>query len=149
VAAIAMLSGQGTAWADHAHEHPSAGAAVARLELNAGKKWATDATLRDGMSAIRAAFDADHSTIHAGTQSTVQYDALATRIETEVNGIVQNCHLPPAADANLHYVIADLLEGVRLMRGGDAARSRHDGAALVHGALLAYPKYFDDPAFEG
>jgi hypothetical protein len=30
------------------------------------------------------------------------------------------------------------------MRGQDPAHSRHDGAARVHGALLAYPKYFDD-----
>lgn len=52
-----------------------------------------------------------------------------------------------AADANLHYVIADLLQGVSLMRGTDPARSRHDGAALVHGALLAYGKYFDDPGW--
>jgi hypothetical protein len=42
-------------------------------------------------------------------------------------------------------VIADLSQGALLMRGQDPARSRHDGAALVHGALIAYGKYFDDP----
>jgi len=31
------------------------------------------------------------------------------------------------------------------MRGQDPQRTRHDGAALVHGALIAYGKYFDDP----
>ena len=56
-----------------------------------------------------------------------------------------NCRLPPAADANLHYVIADVLQGVNLMQGKDPVRTRHDGAALVHGALIAYGKYFDDP----
>jgi hypothetical protein len=62
-----------------------------------------------------------------------------------VNSVVANCRLPPQADANLHYLIADLSQGVSLMRGQDPARSRHDGAALVHGALLAYGQYFDDP----
>jgi hypothetical protein len=33
------------------------------------------------------------------------------------------------------------------MRGQDPARTRHDGAALVHGALIAYGKYFDDPGW--
>ena len=81
------------------------------------------------------------------TAGDAQYDALAGRIEREVNSIVANCKLPPAADANLHYVIADLMQGVSLMRGGDPQRTRHDGAALVHGALKAYGKYFDDPEF--
>jgi hypothetical protein len=53
-----------------------------------------------------------------------------------------------AADANLHYVIADLLQGVSLMRGKDPAHTRHDGAALVHGALIAYGTYFEDPAWQ-
>jgi hypothetical protein len=56
-------------------------------------------------------------------------------------------HHDPAADANLHYVIADLLRGAGLMRGQDPERSPNDGAALVHGALGAYGRYFDDPSF--
>jgi len=59
--------------------------------------------------------------------------------------MVKNCHLPTAADENLHFIIADLLQGVSLMRGTDPERSRHDGAALVHGALNAYGKSFRDP----
>ena len=131
----------------HQHEHPNAGAAVANLELDAGQKWATDASLRSGMAAIRSAFDADHAAIHAGKETDAQYEALAARIESQVNDIVKNCKLPPAADANVHYVIADLLQGVSLMRGNDSARTRHDGAALVHGALIGYGKYFDDPGW--
>ncbi len=129
----------------HEHEHESGAAAVASIKLDAGRKWATDASLRAGMADIRAAFDADHPAIHDGKQTDAQYDALAGRVESQVNSIVANCRLPPQADANLHYLIADLSQGVGLMRGQDPARSRHDGAALVHGALLAYGKYFDDP----
>jgi len=128
------------------HMHHGSGAAVAQMTLDAGKKWATDEPLRAGMAAIGKAFDADHPAIHAGTETDAQYDALAATIEREVNTIVANCHLPPAADANLHYVIADLMQGVNLMRGKATDKSRHDGAALVHGALVAYGRHFDDPA---
>ncbi len=141
-----LVSGPVLAQQEHQHQHP--GAAVANLELDAGHKWATDASLRSGMAQIRSAFDADHPAIHAGKETDAQYDALAARIESQVNDIVKNCKLPAAADANLHYVIADLLQGVSLMRGTDPAHTRHDGAALVHGALIAYGKYFDDPAWQ-
>jgi len=128
----------------HEHHHDESTAAVAQLTLDGERKWPTDESLRAGMAAIHAAFQADHPAIHAGTQTDAQYEALAGRIESQVNSIVTNCKLPPAADANLHLVITDLLAGVGLMRGEDPARTRHDGAALVHGALRAYGKYFDD-----
>jgi len=133
--------------AQTAHEHGHAGAAVANLTLNAGQKWETEPSLRAGMAAIRSAFDADHPAIHAGKETDAQYAALADRIRSQVNSIVEKCHLPEAADANLHYIIADLSQGVVLMRGQDKTHTRHDGAALVHGALIAYGKYFDDPGW--
>ncbi len=146
---VFLLAGTGKALAQDMHQHMQmqGGTAVAQMQLDAGKKWPTDASLRSGMAAIRQAFDADHPAIHAAKETDPQYDALAAKIEAQVNDIVKNCKLPPAADANLHYVVADLLQGVSLMRGKDAARSRHDGAALVHGALIAYGKYFDDPGW--
>jgi hypothetical protein len=129
------------------HRHAGAAALVTKLELQDGKRWSTDAPLRTGMAAIRAAFDADHPAIHEGRETDAQYTALAARIEREVNTIVAQCKLPPAADAQLHYVVGDLLQGVALLRGDDPARSRHDGARLVHGALNAYGKYFEDPTW--
>jgi hypothetical protein len=140
--------------AAHPHEqgHPQQGsgsaALVSRLEMRAdGPRWPTDAPLRTGMTNIRAAFDADHPAIHAGRQTDAQYDALAGTIEREVNTIVANCKLAPDADAQLHYVVGDLLQAVSLLRGSDPSKSRHDGAHLVHGALKAYGKYFDDPTW--
>ena len=133
---------------DPAHQHDSSAAAITKLQLDGERKWPTDASLRSGVAAIHAAFESDHPAIHAGTETDAQYEVLAGRIEAQVNSIVANCKLPPEADANLHYVIADLLQGVSLMRGQDPKRTRHDGAALVHGALRAYGKYFDDPAFK-
>ena len=146
--AASLVAVSAAAQTGHEHGHHPAGAAVTQLQLDQGKKWPTDPSLRSGMAAIRTAFDADHHSIHAGKESDAQYAALAGRIEAQVQTIVANCKLPPAADANLHFVIADLLQGVSLMRGEDPSRSRHDGAALVHGALLAYPEYFDDPGWK-
>ncbi|HET7204535.1 MAG TPA: hypothetical protein VFI92_14320 [Steroidobacteraceae bacterium] len=141
------LAASGQPAQEHEHSHPADTALVSKLELDAGKPWPTDAPLRSGMAAIRTAFDADHPAIHEGRESDAQYEALAGRIEREVNSIVANCKLPAAADAQLHYVVGDLLQGVALMKGSDAGKSRHDGAARVHAALLAYGKYFDDPSW--
>jgi len=135
----------GNAQENHAHTHSTAG--VNQLQLNAGNRWTTDAPLRSGMAAIRKAFEADHPAIHAGKQTPAQYDALAARIEKELQSIITNCKLPPDADANLHYIVADLMQGVGLMRDADTAGSRHEGASLVHGALDAYPRFFDDPTW--
>jgi hypothetical protein len=127
--------------------HTTGGAAIEQLALEAGQKWQTDEPLRAGMAAVLGAFEAEHAAIDTGSAGDAQYDALAGEIDARVQDIVRNCKLPPAADANLHYIIADLLRGVNEMRGGDPSRTRRDGAVLVHGALEAYGKFFDDPAF--
>ena len=148
---LVLSTAPGPATAQHEHQqHAMHGAsgAVAQLQLKDGQKWPTDASLRAGMASIGAAFDGDHPAIHSGKQTDAQYSALATHVDQQVQSIVANCHLPADADANLHLVIADLLQGVALMRGEDSTRSRHDGAALVHGALRAYGLYFDDPAWQ-
>lgn len=131
---------------DHAAQATS-GAAIGQLALDAGRKWTTDAPLRAGMAAIHEAFDAEHAAIDAGSMEDARYEALAARIDTHVQDIVRNCKLPPAADANLHYIIADLARGAQEMRGRDPARTRRDGAVLVHGALGAYGEFLDDPEF--
>jgi len=41
-------------------------------------------------------------------------------------------------------VVADLPQGVSVMRGEDPKRTRHGGAALVHGALHACGQCRDD-----
>jgi len=146
--ALALATAGVRAQHGHGQDHDTATAAIVNLKLDGGEKWPTDASLRKGMAEIHAAFEADHPAIHAGKATDAQYEALAGRIESQVNSIVANCRLPPAADANLHYLIADLLQGVSLMRGQDAQRTRHDGAALVHGALRAYGQFFDDPDWQ-
>ena len=93
-----------------AHEHAH-DATEATLQLNAGQKWDTDAPLRAGMRDIRQAMAAALNPIHAHKMSAQAYGKLAKQVQASVGKIVAHCKLPPAADAQLHIVIADLLSG--------------------------------------
>src|SRR5574340_1118841 len=92
---------------DH-HDHGTA--APQSIELNAGKKWATDDALRQGMSAIRALADEALPAAHAGKITPAGYDALANDINTQISFIVSSCKLDPKADAQLHIIIAKLVD---------------------------------------
>lgn len=128
--------------ANDAHDH---GAASATLQFNAGKKWETDAPLRKAMGEIRQSMASSLHAIHENKLSTQAYGGLAKKVEGAVGDIVANCKLPPAADAQLHIVVADLLAGAEQMAG---KAKRMDGAVKVIGALDNYGKYFDDPGFQ-
>lgn len=128
--------------APHQHDH---GAAPAELTLNAGQRWATDAPLRSGMEHIRNALAAALPDIHKNTLSDTQYAALANTVSGEVTGIVAHCKLEPQADAQLHLIIADMLQGVEAMAGKIPQSTRQHGAVQVVGALEKYPEFFDHP----
>jgi hypothetical protein len=120
VLAVALAFAAPAFAAEVAHSHGQA-AEEAKLVLNQGKKWQTDAPLRQGMENIRAV-------VAKGAKD----EALAKAVETEVAGIVQNCKLEPAADEQLHIVIAELMAGAEAK---DAER--------VAKALNAYGEHFD------
>lgn len=124
---------------DHHHHAAHDGPAVKNLELNKGKKWETDAPLRKSMSAIRDELAKAWKPTHDGTYTAAQWAELAKRIETQIGLIVANCRLPPDADAQLHYVIADIAGGATAMK---ADKDQMNGLIAVFRALNAYPKYF-------
>jgi hypothetical protein len=128
LAAALALSGPVLAAEEHHHD----GAEGAKLVLNQGKKWQTDAPLRKGMENIRAAM--------AGKAKPA---AKAERVNAEVAYIVQNCKLPEDADAQLHLVIAELMAGAEEMKGEHA----HEGAGRVVKALNQYGRFFDHPGW--
>jgi hypothetical protein len=142
--ALVLLAGGGIAFYHlhghgHSHEAGSHGAgthgAAAGLQLNAGQKWATDQPLREGMERIRGLVTAATA---AGSPSDMQ--ALANGIQQQVDYLIANCKLPPAADETLHVMIADLLEGADLVTKTNDATS---GIAAMRKALETYPMYFD------
>lgn len=141
---LAVASLPATA-AEHRHDH---GAAPARLELNNGKKWDTDMPLRKGMENIRGAMDGALHGIHDNKLSAARYGELAKKVNGEVNGIVANCKLGPQADAQLHLVIADMLEGVEAMEGKAKKLKRQAGAVKVIGTLEKYAAHFDHPGWQ-
>jgi len=128
----------------HAHGH---GAAPAKLQLDQGRKWATDAPLRRGMEAIRDAVHGAPAPLHKATARPEAYAELGKRIETQVGRIVQECKLPPEADAQLHIVVAELVAGADAMKGAKVARAGRAGLVKVDGALNSYAKYFDHPGW--
>jgi len=127
--AVALAFGA-PAIAAETHGHAAGG--EAQLTLNYGKKWQTDAPLRQGMENIRDALG-----------KGMKYEALAAEVTAEVAGIVQNCKLEPEADAQLHLVIAELVAGAEAMEGKLADVTPRDGAERVAKALNAYGEHFD------
>jgi hypothetical protein len=143
IAAALGLAFAGPAFAAgdlHSHEH---GAGEAKLVLDHGKKWPTDAPLRQGMSNIRSAVAKEAIAIHAGKATPRQYEALAQKVAAEVAGIVQNCKLEPEADEQLHIVIAEMMAGAEAMEGKAQGVTRQAGAERVAKALNAYGEHFD------
>ena len=129
-----------------AHSHDAA--TPHKLSLDHGRKWATDETLRNGMGRIRGLVEPRLSDAHGGTLDASQYRDLAAQVETEVGTIVANCKLEPKADAMLHLVIADLLEGTDAMAGKNAKLSPAQGLAKVVVAVNEYGGHFDHPGFK-
>lgn len=144
--ALALAFAASTA-ACAADSHQHAASDSGQLSLDHGHKWPTDAPLRQGMTAIRSALAAAHEAIHRGSLSATDFQALGAELEAQVAGIVANCRLEPAADANLHLVIARLLAGAAAMRGGSETTPAA-GAAQAVEAVNDYGRYFDHPGWQ-
>ena len=141
VVALGLTAAAVAATEKPVHEH---GAQPVKLTLDNGKKWATDEPLRKGMAGIRAAMEASLPTIHDGKLPVAGYNQLAEKVGAQVGGIVAECKLEPTADAQLHLVVAQMLEGVDVMQGKQRQVKRQAGAVKVLTALEQYGKYFDD-----
>ncbi len=143
VALLLVLAAVPASAHEHAHHHHAAPAAK-KLTLNAGQPWPTDAPLRQAMGRIRQALAGELPQIHAQRLDAAAYAVLARTVEAEVGNIVADCRLEPAADAQLHLIVADLLAGSRQMAG---KKQRQAGAVKVVQALNNYATYFADPGF--
>lgn len=131
---------------EHSHSHGEENSP--QLTLDHGKKWATDDSLRQGMSRIRDALKADLHAIHSGKFTAEQYRALAQKVNDQLAFLVKNCRLEPKADAVLHIILADIIAGADLLQKqqGDEA---HQGVVKIFNALESYAAYFDHPGWQG
>lgn len=123
--------------------HGHAGAPPA-LTLNKGQKWQTDEALRQGMDEIRAAMAAALPRIHQRQFAPDDFAALAERVQGQVDHIVSNCQLPEDADAQLHVVLAQVLDGIAALKGRNG---QDQGAVAIVAALHAYGAHFAHPGW--
>ena len=127
--------------------HPNAAQpAQDRLSLDQGRKWPTDEALRRNMEEIRAALAQRRNEILGDWLTPEQERALAGTIENRVAAIVADCKLEPRADANLHFIVADLVQAADILQG-KASGPRRNGATLAVRATQMYATYFDHPGW--
>ncbi len=144
VLVVTATLGQPALAAEDHHHHGESGTAAQKLQLNAGKKWATDAVLRQSMADINQAMATALPLIHKNRFSDSDYVGLATTVNQKVGYAIENCKLEPKADAMLHIVIGELMAGAEIMEGKTAGK-RHAGAVSVMQALKSYGRYFQHP----
>ncbi len=137
--ALLGLSGCSHFHEAHQHQH-GADDSTAQLTLNNGKKWATDEPLRLGMGRIKALVDPMGAVTPEQSVDPAQAKAIAKGVEGQVAFLVSNCKLEPKADAVLHVLIADMLQGAEAL-SKPAPTGR--GLVLIRHALERYPEYFE------
>lgn len=126
------------------HHHASASATSDAAPAPA-QRYATDATLRQQMRAIRSEVDALADNAHAGAARQPPAQA-GERITGHVNIIIAECKLPPDADEALHAILGPILQDASVLKS-----SPHDATAIagLQHALGQYAQQFDDPTFAG
>lgn len=137
-----LLVASFSSFAQHEHDDAEGGA----LLLDHGAKWATDAPLRRGMEQIRNLVAAPQAAVAAGVApNPADSRQLAGEIRHQVDELIRNCKLEPAADAVLHVLIAGMLQGAAALAGESPST---DGLARIQHALDQYPEYFAHPGWE-
>lgn len=138
----AALAAPLAATAAGAHDHHGS-AEAHQLQLNAGKKWGTDAPLRQAMTSIHGSVTQILPSAHAGKATPADYDAFGNAINQQIAYMVENCKLPAAADEQLHIIVADLAAGAEAAQGKHGEDKRAAGVVQVAKASNAYGKYFN------
>ena len=142
--ATALALGPAPFAAAQTHAHDAAPPHA--LTLDHGRRWTTDAPLRQHMNDLRTTMAGSLDRIEAGTLPRAEYAKIGATVEGKVASIIADCKLPPEADAMLHVIVADLVAGADIMQG-KAAGEPALGAHRVVTALNAYGEYFDHGGF--
>lgn len=132
------------AWAGESHHGHASGNPYAALQLDAGRKWATDEPLRRHMGELRETLATNAAQRHPSRE---QYRALGESVERSVAGIVRDCKLEPRADENLHVVVAELVQAADQLQGKSGEKPAR-GAARAARALDMYSAHFDHPGWK-
>jgi hypothetical protein len=146
-----MMTGPTLGDAQSAEDHavPAAehtGHAGVVLQLNDGRRWRTDAPLREGMERIRSVVTAaDASAPRAGGVDAEAARSLAAAVDETIAYMISNCRLEPAADANLHILLARLSVGAAAVRANPQSAT---GLPSLLDVLEVYPGYFEHAGWQ-
>lgn len=147
--ALLTLAFNGAAFAQQAgHEHghhEMHASGELDLEHPESGKWASDESLRQGMSELKAAFDPAHAAYRHESFDREQAAVLADTIEAQVNFMFANCRLPADADAELHKLLAAALGAAKSLRESD---DLHEGLHGLHRVLQTYGDHFEHPDWD-
>ena len=126
--------------------HHAADSGLSQLELDQGRRWATDEPLRRNMSGIGAVLATERDDILAGRLSTEQARPLGEAIEARVIAILTECKLDRGADTNLHLIVAELVQSADVLLGKSKGRAGRAAQRAVR-ATQMYATYFDHPGW--
>ena len=116
--------------------------------LNQGKKWETDAAVRQGMDNIRDALAAHQTRIAKEQLNAQDYQQLAATIDKNVSAILTNRKVSKEAEKAFHLIIMlDLTQNVELMRAGLKVSLQRTGALGMLQTLRNYGEYFQHPGW--
>lgn len=130
--------------AAHSHGHEVHGT----MELNQGKKWETDAALRQGMENLHRIVSTGLNNARGNRLKPDDYKTMSGEIMTQFTYIVENCDLEPEADAQLHILLGDIVQGVEVIEGKMKSEQPEHGLNRMAKALNNYGTYFDHPNWE-
>ena len=132
------------AMAADSHNHDGQEATVAALVLDEGAKWQGDQNMIDGMTAIRTVMATNLDAIHANALTGAQAKGVAADVGRQLDFMIENCDLEPAADEQFHLVLAQVMDGASALEAGDV----ETGAVAIVQALNAYGAHFEHPGWE-
>ncbi len=134
----------GTAQAATAHQHSQHAQPSVASDALPGERWATDEALREGMTRIHEAVQRSLPSDPGQPLDEQSAAALQREIEAATAYLIANCRLPEAADAGLHGLLSDLLEGTEALSD---AEQREAGLQRIFAALERYTQLFAEPVW--
>ena len=116
--------------------------------LDQGKKWETDAVVRQGMENIRQVMVARQPRIAKAELNAQDYRQLTETIEQHLAAVMQNRKISKGAEKAFHLVVmVDLTQNLNLMRTGATVPLQRVGALGVLQSLRLYGEFFQHPGW--
>ncbi len=143
---VAVLTAFTIGCSHHSHNaHHDHHAGEAKLELNDGKKWETDESLRKGMTEVKRIVTVNLQKVREGRTSAKEYSDIANQVNDQIQFLIKNCKLPADADAQLHTLIAQMIGAAHKMKGPSSISEKQKGFFEVVNAVNEYGDYFHHP----